>query len=133
MSNSLPQVMAVSRIKMGKKILIIFLSFKHSFISPSSIVSRVVLFPLFILFYCYFVFSYKYTFCLLYNPSPSASVLNVKILQWLKRKLRIRGSPIAQSTAFSIPVINLFLSVFSSKKPVWKSSAISQNGKQRTA
>lgn len=121
MSNSLPQVMAVSKIKIEKMFsLIIFLPFKHPFISSSSMVSKVIYSPLFILFYCFLAFSYNFTFCLPHNPSPSASVLNVKILQWLKRKPRICCNQIAQSTAFSIPVINLFVFTLSlHKKPLW--------------
>lgn len=115
-----------------KSSLIIFLPFKHPFISSSSMVSKVIPSPLFILFYCFLAFSYNFTSCFPHNPSPSASVLNVKILQWLKRKPRICCSPIAQSTAFSILVINLFVLLFSLHKiHCGKNSSTSQNRKTK--
>lgn len=114
MSNSLPQVMAVSKVKMKKKetLLIVFLSFKYSFISLYSVVS-IIIFPLFFLFFCIPVFSTILTSHLLYNP---ASILNIKILLWQRRKLRIQGSLTVQSTTFSVSVINLFLFIFTSRK-----------------
>lgn len=118
MSNSLPQVRAVSKIKMEKKVLSHYLSpLQAAFhLTLFNGVQKVLSSPLFILFYYFLAFSYNFTSCLPYNPSPSASVLNVKILQWLKRKPRICCKPIAQSTAFSIPVINLFVFLFSLRK-----------------
>lgn len=70
------------------------------------------IFSLLVLFFCIPVFSNKFTSQLLSNP---ASKKKKKNLVWQRRKLRIHDSLFAQTTTFSMLVINLLLSIFNSR------------------
>lgn len=117
MSNSLPQVMAVSKVKMKKNPSNYLPFFQVFFHLTLFCCVHHHIFPLLFLFFCIPEFSTILTSHFLYNP---ASILNIKILLWQSRKLRIHGSLTAQSTTFSISVINLFLSIFTSRKTFWQ-------------
>lgn len=94
-----------------KNPLIIFLSFKYSSISPYSVVSITIF------FHCLF-FSFAFLY-LVTNLLPNFSLIQLpkkkKNLVWQRRKLRIHDSLFAQTTTFSMLVINLLLSIFNSR------------------